>query len=117
MAGRGTPQRLLLRDGRTILFVENDEIEWVQAEGDYVRVYVRGRGHLVRHTLAAMEQRLDRGAFTRIHRSAIVNVARVREIRAGRDRTACVILRNGTALRVSRGYRERVRELVGGADR
>lgn len=115
VAGRGAPQRLLLRDGRSILFVEDGEIEWVEADGDYVRVHVRGRAHLVRHTLASMERRLE-GKFTRIHRSAIVNVARVREVRAGPDRTAQVILRDGTALRVSRGYRERVREMMAAVD-
>ena len=117
VTGRETPQRIILRDGKRILFVEDDEIEWVQAEGDYVRVYARGRGYLVRHTLAAMEQRLARESFTRSHRSAIVNVARVRELRTDRDRTAQIILRDGTVLRVSRGYRERVRELLGRVDR
>jgi two-component system LytT family response regulator len=112
VGGRSTAQRLLLRDGRGIIFVDGAEIDWVQAEGDYVRVYVRGRGHLVRHTLAAMEERLEHGTFARIHRSAIVNVARVRELRAGRDRTASLILRNGTVLRVSRGYCAKLRALL-----
>jgi two-component system LytT family response regulator len=115
VAGRGAPQRLLLRDGRSDVFVDEAEIDWVEAHGDYVRVHVRGRAHLVRHTLASMERRLS-GTFTRIHRSAIVNVARVRELRAGRDRTAQVILRDGTVLRVSRGYRRQVRQLVSAAD-
>ena len=113
VAGKATPQRLLLRDGRSILFVEDDEIDWVEADGDYVRVHVRGRAHMVRHTLAAMEQRLERASFARIHRSAIVNVARIRELRTGRDRTAQIILRSGTVLPVSRGYRDRVWALVG----
>lgn len=112
VAGRDAPQRLLLRDGRSILFVEDEEIEWVEADGDYVRVHVRGRAQLVRHTLAAMERRLKPATFTRIHRSAIVNVARIRELRTGRDRTAQIVLRDGTVLRVSRGYRDRVREVL-----
>jgi two-component system LytT family response regulator len=117
VTGRDASQRIILRDGKRVLFIEDDEIEWVQAEGDYVRVYARGRGYLVRHTLAAMESRLEPASFTRIHRSAIVNVARIRELRTDRDRTAQVILRDGTVLRVSRGYRERVRELLGAIDR
>ena len=106
------PRRLVLRDGGRVLLVDHDEIDWVEADGDYVRVHVGGRRHLVRHTLRGMEGRLDSARFARIHRSAIVNVARVREIRRQGDRAFQIVLRDGTTLKMSRGYRDRLARLV-----
>ena len=106
------PQRLVLRDGSRVLLIEPGDIDWVQADGDYVRVYVGGRGYLVRHTIAGMQERLDPSRFQRIHRSTIVNVARIREVRPDGDRRYRVVLRDGTSLTLSRGYRERLAALV-----
>ena len=111
MSGR-IPRRLVLRDGGRVLLVDHDEIDWIEADGDYVRVHVGGRRHLVRHTLGGMEGRLDSARFARIHRSAIVNVARVREIRRQGDRAFQIVLRDGTTLTMSRGYRDRLARLV-----
>jgi two-component system LytT family response regulator len=102
------PHRFILRDGGHVILVDHDEIDWVEADGDYVRVYVGGRGHLVRHTIAGMEGRLDPSRFARIHRSTIVNVERVREIRPQGDRAFQIALRDGTLLKMSRGYRNRL---------
>ena len=102
------PQRVVLRDGSRVLMLPPEDIEWIQADGDYVRVYVGGKSHLVRHTIGAMEERLDPAHFARIHRSTIVNRARVREIRPEGDRAFQVVLRDGTLLRMSRGYRSRL---------
>jgi two-component system, LytTR family, response regulator len=102
------PQRVVLRDGPRVLMLPPDDIDWIQADGDYVRVYVGGKSHLVRHTIGAMEERLDAAHFARIHRSTIVNRARVREIRPEGDRSFQVVLRDGTLLRMSRGYRSRL---------
>jgi two-component system, LytTR family, response regulator len=102
------PQRVVLRDGPRVLMLPPDDIDWIQADGDYVRVYVGGKSHLVRHTIGAMEERLDAAHFARIHRSTIVNRARVREIRPEGDRSFQVALRDGTLLRMSRGYRSRL---------
>ena len=105
-------RRLILRDGGRVLLVDHDEIDWIEADGDYVRVYVAGRGHLVRHTIGGVEGRLDPSRFARIHRSAIVNVARVREIRRHGDRAFQIVLRDGTMLKMSRGYRDRLARFV-----
>ena len=99
------PQRVVLRDGPRVLMLPPDEIDWIQADGDYVRVYVGGKSHLVRHTIGALAEQLDSAVFARIHRSTIVNVSRVREVRAEGDRSFRVVLRDGTLLRMSRGYR------------
>lgn len=115
VSGAATPRRLLLRDGGRALLIDYDDIGWIEADGDYVRVYVSGRGHLVRHTLAALEQRLDASQFVRVHRSTIVNVRQVREARPDGDRSYRLLLKDGTALRVSRGYRQRLMSLLGWA--
>jgi two-component system LytT family response regulator len=106
------PRRVVLRDGARVIIVDHDEIDWIEADGDYVRVYVGGRGHLVRHTIGGMETRLDPSRFARVHRSAIVNVSRVREIKRDGDRSFRIALRDGTVLKMSRGYRNRLAKLT-----
>ena len=113
VASGAAPQRLVLRDGARVIVVEPSEIDWVQADGDYVRVYIGGRGYLVRHTIGGMEERLDSSRFHRIHRSTIVNVGRVREVKPDGDRRYRVLLRDGTSLTMSRGFRERLAGLIG----
>ena len=108
LRGDKAPQRLVLRDGQRSIVLAPSEIDWIEADGDYVRVYAQGKGHLVRHTIGALEQRLDATQFARIHRSAIVNVERVRELRPEGDRGFRVVLKDGTQLRMSRGYRYRL---------
>ena len=110
--GGAASRRLLVRDGAASLLIDHDDVDWIAADGDYVRIYVRGRGHLVRHTIAGMERRLDANHFARIHRSAIVNVTKVRMIRPDGDRTWRVILADGTSLRLSRGFRDRLVTLL-----
>ena len=77
--------RLAVRDRGRIVLLPMGDIVWVQAEGDYVRVHVPGRTHLVRETMTAMEARLAAERFVRIHRSAIVSVRQISEL--GRRRT------------------------------
>ena len=106
-AARG-PERLVIRDRGRMVLLEVDEVDWVGAEKDYVRVYARGRSHLVRETMAAMESQLPPAHFARIHRSAIVNLGRIRELRPQANREFVVVLRDGTQLRLSRSYRDRL---------
>ena len=100
--------RIVLRDRGRVIVLQHADVDWISAEGDYVRVFAGGRGYLVRHTMVAMEARLDPKDFARIHRSAIVNVSRVREIRAHGDRDYIVVLRDDTKLKMSRSYRDRL---------
>jgi two-component system LytT family response regulator len=100
--------RIVLRDRGRVIVLDHGDVDWISAEGDYVRVYAGGRGYLVRHTMLAMEARLDARAFARIHRSAIVNVSRVREIRSHGDHDYIVVLRDDTKLKMSRSYRDRL---------
>jgi two-component system, LytTR family, response regulator len=107
------PNRIVIRDRDRVLFVDVGDIDWIGADGDYVRIHTAGKSHLVRDTMVAMEQRLDATQFVRIHRSAIVNVARIRELRPYSSREYAVILHDGTRLRLSRRYRDRLRGRFG----
>jgi two-component system LytT family response regulator len=92
----GTPQ------GRRV--VAYDEIDWIGADDYYVSVCSSGRRYLLRESMASLEERLDRTQFVRIHRRAIVNIGRVRELRTV-DGDPVVVLRDGTRLPVSRRRR------------
>ena len=105
--------RIIIRDRDRVLLIDVADIDWVGADGDYVRVHTAGKSHLLRETRAAMEERLDPAAFVRIHRSTIVNVDRIRELRPYSSREYSVILRDGTRLRLSRRYRDRLRSFLG----
>jgi two-component system, LytTR family, response regulator len=109
------PGRIVVRDRDRVLLIDIGDIDWVGADGDYVRIHTAGKSHLLRDTMAAMEERLDPATFVRIHRSAIVNVDRIRELRPYSSREYSVILRDGTRLRLSRRYRDRLRTHLGGA--
>lgn len=106
------PTRLVLRDGQRMLTIPVDEILWVEAAGNYVQIYTDRKTHLVRHTVKAMEAKLDPQRFVRVRPSAIVNADAVRSVdaRAGGDYT--VVLTSGTELRSSRGFRDRVEDML-----
>jgi two-component system LytT family response regulator len=105
--------RIVVRERDRVLLVDVADIDWVGADGDYVRIHAGGKSHLIRDTMAAMEQRLDQSTFVRIHRSTIVNTTRIRELRPYSSREYAVVLTDGTRLRLSRRYRERVRGRFG----
>lgn len=100
--------RIVIRDRGRVTIIAPDEVDWISAEGDYVRVHVGGRGHLVRDTMLAIESRLDKARFVRVHRSAIVNLSRIKEVRRHGERDYLAVLRDGTCLKVSRTYRSRL---------
>jgi two-component system LytT family response regulator len=108
-------QRLLLREGERMFFVNVRDIVRVSADGNYVKVHTTSGTHQVRDTLAGVEARLDPERFARIHRSEIVNVDFVREIQPFFHGDSIVILRNGQELRLSRRYQDRLLRLQGGS--
>lgn len=105
-------RRIVLRDGGRVLLFDQADIDWLGADGDYVRVHAKGRSHLLRHTMGAMEARLDPARFARVHRSAIVNLARVAEIRRRGDRDYQLVLLDGTKLKLGRSYRARIEAAI-----
>jgi len=102
---------IVARDRGRALRIPVTEIDWVEAEDNYVRVHADGRSHLIRGTIAALERNLDPEAFIRIHRSAIVNVSRTRELRHSLRGGYSVVLGSGEKLKVSRAYQKRVVQL------
>src|SRR5262245_49258551 len=101
------PQRIAIRDGNRIVFLKAEEIEAVEAAGNYVQLVSTTGKHLLRLKLADMEEQLDPVQFARIHRSTIVNAEKVREVTVSSHGDARVVLYNGAKYRMSRTYRER----------
>jgi len=98
------------RNGR-ILFVNTEEIDWIEANGNYARLHVGPRTHEIRETLSALERKLNPRDFQRIHRSAIVNVHMIKEIQPWFHGYHLVLLQNGQELRMSRYQNETARRL------
>ncbi|HEX8616191.1 MAG TPA: LytTR family DNA-binding domain-containing protein [Thermoanaerobaculia bacterium] len=90
------------------LFIPVKDVDWIEAEGKYLRLHVRERSYLVRDTIAAATQRLDERLFLRIHRSTLVNLRRIAEIRDD----SVIVLRDGTELTMSRRFKAKVRLAV-----
>jgi two-component system LytT family response regulator len=107
------PQRLAIKKSGRIYLVRPDDVDWLEADGNHVRVHIGKDSHLIRDTLARVEERLPRRAFMRIHRSTIVNIARIREIQPWFQGDYVLLLTDGTRLTSGRSYRDRVRSLFG----
>ncbi len=105
--------RMVVKSGGRLFFLRAEEIDWVEAAGNYVRLHVGTESHLLRETMNAIEARLDSDTFFRIHRSRIVNIERIKELQPWFNGEYVVILRNGTKLTLSRGYREKLQERLG----
>lgn len=106
-------ERLLIKAGGRAFFLKVDEIDWVEAEGKYVRLHAGREGYLLREAIGTLEAQLDPKKFLRIHRSSIVNIDRVRELQHWFHNEYRVILRDGTELTLSRSCRKRLAELLG----
>ncbi|NMO14560.1 response regulator transcription factor [Pyxidicoccus fallax] len=104
-------QRLAIRDTGRVVFLDVDEIEYIEAADYYVQIHAGGKAYLHRETMQSLEARLDPERFMRIHRSAIVNSRRIRELRSEGRRDLVVVLTGGTELRVARSHREKFQHL------
>jgi two-component system LytT family response regulator len=113
--GKGYAERFVVRSGGRVIFVPALDIDWVEAAGDYVRLHAGKKSWLLRETMASIESRLDAGSFARIHRSAIVNVERIAEMRSYDNGEYLVLLRDGTQLKLSRSHRAALQQLVDGS--
>ena len=109
---KGRDQRFVIKSGARISFVAADEIDWVEAAGDYVRLHAGKKAHLLRETMSKIEARLGE-VFLRIHRSTIVNADRIRELETYFNGEYFVILEDGTKLKLSRSYRDRLQAFLG----
>jgi two-component system, LytTR family, response regulator len=101
-------ERLVVKEQGRFIFIKPEEVDWIAAAGDYVHLHMPGRRFLLRMTLSDLDDSLDPKYFVRIHRSTIVNVDRIQEIRALPQGDYSVRLHDSTTLRMSRGYRRRL---------
>lgn len=112
-AGGGEPlDHIMVKSSGEYYFLKAADIDWIEAEGDYMKFHVGGRTHLMRETMARLEARLDPKRFVRIHRSTIVNVDRLWKLSPSFGGDYSAVLQDGTKLRLSRGYHDRIAALI-----
>jgi two-component system, LytTR family, response regulator len=104
-------ERLVVKSVGRVFFLKVDEIDWIEAAGNYVKLHSGRDAHMIRETMNGIEAKLDPDKFLRIHRSTVVNIDRIKELHPMFSGDYAVILRNGTELALSRNYRERLLEL------
>jgi two-component system LytT family response regulator len=104
---------LMIPVGEKILLLKMNDVDFIEAEDNYVRVHAGRQSYLLRETMAALESKLDPGHFARIHRSTIVNLDRVTEFHQLINGEYSVVLHNGKQLRLGRSYRARVQDVRG----
>lgn len=108
--GGGHTSRIVFKSRGRILFLPVSEIRWIGAEENYVRLCTERETHLLRETMAHIEERLDRHMFMRVHRSFIVNLQYVKEVRSERDGESSVVMLDGQKIAMSRSYRSKILE-------
>lgn len=104
-------ERLVVKSAGRIFFLRIDEIDWIEAAGNYAKLHVGREGHMIRETMNGLEAKLNPEKFLRIHRSTLVNIDRIKELHPLFSGDYSVMLKNGTELNLSRNYRDRLLEL------
>ncbi|HVN78019.1 MAG TPA: LytTR family DNA-binding domain-containing protein [Terriglobia bacterium] len=105
--------RLVIKSTGRVSLLKTDEIDWIEAEGNYARLHVGKESYLLRETISSLDSQLDPKTFLRIHRSTIVNLNRIKELQSWFHGEFQVILRDGTQLLLSRSYREKLEKALG----
>jgi two-component system LytT family response regulator len=105
-------ERVLIRDGAQVYVIPIDQVDYIEAQDDYVAFHAAGKTHLKEQTLAELEQALDASRFVRIHRSCIVNVERIARVELYAKDSRVAILRDGSRLPVSRAGHQRLNALL-----
>ncbi|WP_240359687.1 LytR/AlgR family response regulator transcription factor [Pyxidicoccus trucidator] len=108
----GYVERIAVKTDGKVLLLPVEELDWCEAEGNYVVLHAGGRSPMLRETLNRVEQLLDPSRFVRVHRSTLVNVDRIRELEPDVDKGWVVVLRDGTRLRLSPGRKAVVEALL-----
>lgn len=106
------PQRLVVKSQGKVLFINISDIDWIEAAGYYACLHVAGETHIMRRTLAELEQDLGADRFIRIHRSSIVNFERIRGVEVCETGDYEVVLHSQVRLRMSRRYRQRLQDRI-----
>jgi len=101
-------ERVIVKTSGTVFFLKTDEIDWISAEENYVRLHCGKASHLLREKISNLEAQLDPARFQRIHRSSIVNIDRIQKLHPHSHGDYQVVLHDGTELILSRQYRDRL---------
>lgn len=109
---KGAVDRVAIKSGGRIYFLKTKEIDWVEGAGDYLTLHSGSQTHLIRETMGNFHARLDPQKFLRIHRSTIVNIERIKDIRPLYKGEYVVTLTSGIGLKASRGYRHELQQLL-----
>ena len=104
--GERAVDRLIVKSSGRVVFLRASDIDWIEAADYYASLHVGDRTHMLRRSMTVLERELDPAVFCRIHRSAIVNLTRVRELAVDEQGEYEVVLEGGTRLRLSRSYRQ-----------
>jgi two-component system LytT family response regulator len=113
--GGETLDRIMVKSSGRITFLRIEEIDWIEAADNYVRLHAGRETHLIRETMNHLETKLDRRRFVRVHRSAIVNLDSIREIRSLFHGDHAILLRSGADIPLGRSYRDRLEAIFGSA--
>ena len=105
-------ERLVIKSAGRIFFLSVAEVDWIEAADNYVRLHAGSESHLLRETMNNLEKKLDPNQFLRVHRSRIVNIQRVKELRPLFRGEYDIMLKDGTRLETGRGYRDRLQRLL-----
>jgi two-component system, LytTR family, response regulator len=106
-------ERIVVRSAGEVCFLKTSEIDWIEAADYYACLHVGAKNHLLRRSLAELEEDLDPGMFCRVHRSSIVNLDRVQGLKLAEDGEYEILLDNGTRVRLSRRYRKHLEARIG----
>lgn len=112
---QNAPQRIVIKADGEIVCLKPGEIDWAESAGNYVCLHVGGNTHILRETITSLEGRLGHRQFLRVHRSTLVNVDRIKTLRPSLYGDYAILLRDGTKLTLSRGFRETVLKRLGTA--
>lgn len=105
-------RRLMVRTSGRVVFLAYDEIEWIEAAANYVRLHAGKESYTLRGSIGSMAEKLPRDQFVRIHRSTVVNARIIKELQPCNSGEFIVVLRNGKELSCSRGYRNGLKQLI-----
>ncbi|HEX8844328.1 MAG TPA: LytTR family DNA-binding domain-containing protein [Pyrinomonadaceae bacterium] len=104
--------KFMIRSGGRVAFIKAADVDWIAADDYYIKLHIGGKSHLLRISMNELEEKLDPKRFLRIHRSTIINFDRVKELHQNPNGEYVVVLKDGTELKLSRGRRERLEELL-----
>jgi two-component system, LytTR family, response regulator len=105
--------RIVVKSAGEVCFLKTSDIEWIEAADYYACLHVGAKTHLLRRSMAELEQDLDPNMFCRVHRSSIVNLERVQGLKLAEDGEYEIMLENGTRVRLSRRYRKHLETRLG----